>query len=79
MRNAAALATAALLCTATALLAFLALHRALLPYNEQGRYFDVENGVVYDEGSAVVYGLLAGLFALAAAACIWWARRGWRG
>lgn len=78
MGKAAALVTATLLCAATLLLGALSLRRAALPYNEQGRYFDVANGVVYDEGAAVVYGMLAGLFALAAFAAIMWARRAWR-
>jgi hypothetical protein len=78
MKKAAALVTASLLCVATLLLGALALRRALLPYNEQGRYFDAANGVVHDQGAALVYALLAGLFALAAFAAILWVRRLWR-
>jgi hypothetical protein len=36
--------------------------RLLLPYNELGRYFDVENAIVYHEGTGAIYvtmGILA--------------------
>ena len=33
--------------------------RAGLPYNEIGRYFNLEYMVVYDSGAALVYGLLS--------------------
>jgi hypothetical protein len=36
--------------------------RLMLPYNELGRYFDVENAVVYHEGTGAAYvtmGILA--------------------
>ncbi len=35
--------------------------RAQLPYNEEGRYFDVTEGVVYDTDSIVAFGSIAGL------------------
>ena len=78
MRKAAAAITAALLSAATLLLGALSLHRASLPYNEQGRYFDRANSVVLDQGAILVYGLLTGLFAFAALGAILWARRAWR-
>ena len=42
----------------------LAYSRAQLPYNEEGRFFDATEGVVYDRDGLVVYGLIAGVFLL---------------
>lgn len=40
--------------------------RAQLPYNEEGRFFDASEGIVYDSGAVVVYGLIASAFLLLA-------------
>jgi hypothetical protein len=37
----------------------LAARRAVLPYNEEGRYFDAEASVVYHQQAGAVYGMLA--------------------
>ena len=37
----------------------LAVHRATLPYNEDGRYFDATEGVVYRTEAVLAYGLIA--------------------
>jgi len=46
-----------------------AIDRWRLPYNEQGRYFDVENGIVLDEDGVLVYVVIA-LILLLAASCL---------
>ena len=51
---AASVASAAL----TVLFAALAVQRVRLPY-ENGRYFDAAHSVVYDEGAAWMYAVLA--------------------
>ena len=78
LRRAVALVTAALFSAGAALLGALALSRASLPYNEEGRYFDAEYSVVYHEGSGLVFGLLAGLFGIAALGALIWVRKEWR-
>ena len=54
--------------------------RLMLPYNEQGRYFDEANSVVLDEGAVTLLGLLclllATLTAIAAAVALDRRRRG---
>lgn len=40
--------------------------RSLLPYNDQGRYFDPAEGVVYDTGAVEVGGFVASVFLIAA-------------
>lgn len=40
--------------------------RAQLPYNEEGRFFDATEGVVYDTDAVVAYGFIAGVFLLLA-------------
>lgn len=42
----------------------LALHRAQLPYNEKGNFFDVWEGVVYRTQAVEAYGALALCFTL---------------
>ncbi|MBX7147697.1 hypothetical protein K1X76_01305 [bacterium] len=46
------------------ILCVTSLERALLPYNSEGRYFDPQVNVVWDEGSVFVYGFLAAVFFL---------------
>lgn len=78
MRKAVSL-TAALLLSALALLfADLCRRRAALPYNEEGRFFDAQESVVYKDSSVVAYGGLALLFALATFLAVLWAIRAWR-
>ena len=78
VKKAASLAAAAALCATALPLAALAARRLSLPYDEQGRHFDVAAGVVYDDGAALVYALLAALALVAAAAATLWAVRAWR-
>lgn len=40
--------------------------RSLLPYNDQGRYFDPSEGVVYDIGAVEVGGVVAAVFLIPA-------------
>ena len=70
---AASLASAAL----TMLLAALAARRAALPY-ENGRYFDAAHSVVYDEGAATLYALLALASAAMSALMIFLTVRLWK-
>ena len=49
------------------LMARVAFLRARLPYNEEGRYVDEVQGVVYREEAAFVYGLIALLILLVSA------------
>ena len=65
-RSIAFFAIAAILFAATLVLAALWLARASLPYNEQGRYFDAANGVVYDQSAVLVYAILTLLLAFGA-------------
>ena len=46
----------------------LAVQRARLPYDENGRYFDPASGTVHDEQAVITYTMLAICFALVAAA-----------
>jgi hypothetical protein len=62
----ALLALSAGLMLASVVLALLWLQRLSFTYNEQGRYFDAANGVVYDQSAVMVYGILTLLFALGA-------------
>ena len=39
----------------------LAFSRSRLDYNFEGRYFDVEDSVVYHQDAVLVYGLLGGI------------------
>jgi hypothetical protein len=48
------------------LFAAWACSRSLLPYNDQGRYFDPSEGVVYDSGAVAVGGFFASLFLISA-------------
>ena len=48
----------------------LAIHRSRLPYNEEGRYLDVAEGVVYRTEAALAYGLIALLILLGSAALL---------
>ena len=57
--------TAILLLVAGAALGALFWQRWSLPYNEQGRYFDAAQGVVYEAQAAEVYGMLSGILMLA--------------
>ena len=66
-----------LLAAITALLAWLSIDRARQPY-ENGRYYDPVDSVVYHEGSATVYGLMALSAALVAVLTIWGTVRLWR-
>lgn len=77
MKKALLTATALLLTATTLLLTRLWLQRLALPYNEQGRHFDAAHSVVYDESAITVYGMGTALFALVAAASLFWAWRVW--
>ncbi|HEY0112611.1 MAG TPA: hypothetical protein VGB59_05595 [Allosphingosinicella sp.] len=79
MKKAASLATAVSASTLALLLASLSLHRASLPYNEEGRHFDAADSVVYTDGAATTYGVLGALLGAAAVAAGLWAWRVWRG
>jgi hypothetical protein len=50
--------------------ASLWLHRASLPYNEEGRFFDAADSVVYTDSAVTAYVLLTLLFAALACAAI---------
>ena len=78
MKKAASLATALIAFTLALLLGRLWLRRAALPYNEQGRYYDAADSVVYTDGAVATYGMLAILGGAAAVAAILWAWRVWR-
>jgi hypothetical protein len=68
-----------LLLTALALpLAWMWRMRSALPYNDQGRYYDSADSVVYTDSALEVLGLLAIVFAAAAVAAMLWAVRTWR-
>jgi hypothetical protein len=54
------------------------LYRWSLPYNDLGRYFDVENGVVYDDSALLLYGSLSLISAALAMAVVWGTIRAWR-
>ena len=69
------LLAAVALSAAALLLGVTAVRRLLLPYNEEGRHFDAAAGVVYEDGAALVYALLAALALAAAAAAVAWAVR----
>ena len=75
MKKAASLLAALSFCAAALLLGAIAVGRLRLPYNEEGRHFDAAQGVVYDEGAAIAYTLLAALALAAAAAAVLWAVR----
>lgn len=44
------------------LFAVLAYSRTKLPYNEEGRFLNAAEGVVYDTDAVVAYGFIAGVF-----------------
>ena len=46
-----------------------------LPYDENGRYFDAEDSVVYDKFSIVVYGFFMTVFMFLAIVTFLWTRR----
>lgn len=73
-RALARLATAGL-ALAAALLGALAIRRARLPYNSEGRYFDAAESMVYTDGAVPVLAGLAGLAALLALTALAVARR----
>ncbi len=79
MKKAASLATAVIASALALLLGSLWLHRASLPYNEEGRYFDAAHSVVHSDSAVTLYGLVAALFAVAAVAAALWAWKAWRG
>ncbi len=79
MRKAASLAIALLMTSLALFCAFLWSDRASPPYNEEGRFFDVAESVVYTDTAVLTYGLLTLLFAALAFAAILWAARAWRG
>jgi hypothetical protein len=54
------------------------LYRWSLPYNELGRYFDVEHAVVYDDSALLLYGSLSLISAALAIAVVWGTIRAWR-
>ena len=69
----------------TAILSALALlsaalwfDRAALPYNEEGRYFNVAEEVSYDDGAVIAYGALTLVFAALAILAALWAIRAWQ-
>jgi len=62
--------TALLPAAAGVLFAIIAIDRARLPYNSEGRYFDAETSVVYQDGAQSAYGALA-LCSLALAVALW--------
>ena len=74
MKKAVTLAVAVTASALALLLGGLSIRRAALPYNEEGRYFDAAQSVVYTDGAVVTYGLLALLCAAAAL----WAWSAWR-
>jgi hypothetical protein len=49
-----------------ALLGWLTLHRVQLPYNEEGRFFDSSEGVVYDTDAIPVLVVITGFVIVAA-------------
>lgn len=78
MRKAISLATASIL-TVASLAAASAWHgRATFPYNEDGRFFDDAEGVVYGDGAVVVFAVLTLLLSAAAVAALIWSWRAWR-
>ena len=65
--------------SALALLSVLLWHqRHSLSYNDQGRFFDVTEGVVYKDSAVVFYAMLALLFAALGMAAAMWTLRVWR-
>ena len=71
--------TVALTLTASAsLLIWMWRIRSRLPYNDQGRYYDSADSVVYTDSAPEMLGLLAIFFTAAALAAIFWAVRTWR-
>jgi hypothetical protein len=54
------------------------LYRQSLPYNELGRYFDVEQAVVYKDSGVLFYGALSLLSTGLAIAIVWGTIRAWR-
>ena len=60
---------AALLLTSALAFAWIWNSRRLLPYNEEGRYFDAASAVVLHEQSVGAYGVLALTLALIGATC----------
>lgn len=51
--------------------------RQALLFNEQGKFFDASEGIVYEDGALVVYAGLALLFAALALAAALWTLRVW--
>ena len=78
VKKSVSLVVAVALAATALLLAALAGRRLLLPYNEEGRYFDAAAGVIYEDAAALVYTLLAALALIAAAAALACAVRVWR-
>ncbi|HWT12762.1 MAG TPA: hypothetical protein VN231_08425 [Allosphingosinicella sp.] len=69
----------ALLLAALALLSAVAwLRRADLPYNEEGRYFDPADSIVYSDSAVTLLALSTLALAAAALLALWWAVRTWR-
>ncbi|NIJ21366.1 cell division protein FtsX [Sphingomonas naasensis] len=77
-RRALALLASFALCVLAALLVALTLHRAELPYDEAGRFFDARAAVVYGEDAVPVFATMAALAVVAAAAAVLATLRLWR-
>ena len=78
MKKGISLAITLMLLACAALTGWLWRERAGLPYNEAGRYFDSDQGVVYDDGAVLVYGLFALAFAAMALMSALLTLRAWR-
>jgi len=77
VKKALSLALTLALAACASLLAWLWRARAALTYNEAGRYYDGADGVVYDDGAVLIYGLLALLFGLLLLASVLMTARLW--
>jgi hypothetical protein len=78
MKKGISLAAALILIAVALLLSWMWRIRAMLPYNEMGRYYDSANSVVYTDSAVAVLGMLAVAVAMAALAAMLWAARTWR-
>jgi hypothetical protein len=54
---------------------WLSIKRSVLPYNEEGRYFDSINGVSYNEQAVIVYCCITAVFMATGLIAFWWSRK----
>ena len=76
MKSIAAVTTL-VLASLTTLLTTLTVEAARLPY-ENGRYFDLAEGVVHHDEAILGYGLLALVFGVGTAIAVWCTFRLWK-